>query len=126
MNTIRNRLCVLAIDFSLPLGYSLHLTILLLSSLATLFHLLNCTKFSSGGTRGLACVQFLAALNIHLSGDKTISKDAMREFFHNLSMQALSKSDDLILLKFDAINRLNKRMNSLLVNKTLVYENAEI
>ena len=71
-------------------------------------------------------MQFLAALNIHLSGDKTISKDAMREFFHNLSMQALSKSDDLILLKFDAINRLNKRMNSLLVNKTLVYENAEI
>ena len=64
-------------------------------------------------------MQFLAALNIHLSGDKTISKDAMREFFHNLSMQALSKSDDLILLKFDPVNRLNKRINSLLVNKRL-------
>ena len=42
----------------------------------------------------------------------------MSEFFHNLSMQALSKSDDSILLKFDAINRLNKSM--------LVYENAQI
>ena len=37
--------------------------------------------FSSGGRRELVCVQFLAALNIHLDGDKIISKDAMSEFF---------------------------------------------
>ena len=37
--------------------------------------------FSSGGTTGLVCVQFLAAVNIHLDGDKIISKDAMSEFF---------------------------------------------
>ena len=83
-------------------------------------------KFSSESTRGLVCVQYLAALNIHLGGDKTIPKDAMSEVFHNLSMQAMSKSDNSILLKLDATNRLNKSINSLLVNKTLTYENAEI
>ena len=83
-------------------------------------------KFNSGGMRGLVCVQFLAALNIHLGGDKTISKDAMSKFLHNLSMQALGKSGNSILLKFDAINKLNKSINSLLVNKMLTFENAEI
>ena len=71
-------------------------------------------------------MQFLAALKVHLGGDKTISKEAMSRFFHNLSMQALSKSDDLILLKFEAINKLNKGRNTLLVNKMLANENAEI
>ena len=83
-------------------------------------------KLSYGCTIGLVCVQFLAALSIHLGGDKTVSKDPINKFFHNLSMRALSKSDDSILLKFDAINRLNKNKNSLLVNKTPAYENAEI
>ena len=50
----------------------------------------------------------------------------MSKFFHNLSMQALSKSDDLILLKSEAINKLNKGRNTLLVNKMLANENAEI
>lgn len=50
----------------------------------------------------------------------------MSKFFHNLSMQALSKSDDLILLKLEAINKLNKSRNTLLVNKMLANENAEI
>ena len=63
-------------------------------------------KFSSGNARGLVCVHFLVALNVHLGGDKMVSKNAMNEFFHNLSMQALSKSDDAILMKFDAINKL--------------------
>ena len=48
----------------------------------------------------------LCALNVHLGGDKTISRDAMSEFVYNLSMQALSKSDKIISLKFDATNRL--------------------
>ena len=34
----------------------------------------------------------------------------MSVFFHNLSMQGLSKSDDAIAIKFDAINRLNKSL----------------
>ena len=45
---------------------------------------------------------------------------------HHHHHQALSKSDDSILLKLDAINRFNKSINGLLVNKTLACENAEI
>ena len=33
---------------------------------------------------------FVAALNIHLGSEKMISKNAMSEFYCNLSMQALS------------------------------------
>ena len=50
----------------------------------------------------------------------------MSEFFHNLSTQALSKSDNSGLLKFDVVNKFNKSINSLLVNEMLAYENAEI
>lgn len=67
----------------------------------------------------------LCALNVHLGGDKTISRDAMSEFFYNLSMQALSKSDKIISLKFDAINRLTKSINCLLVSEALAFENAK-
>ena len=67
----------------------------------------------------------LCVLYIHLGGDKTISRDAMNEFFYNLSMQALSKSDKIISLKFDATNRLTKNINSLLVSEALAFENAK-
>ena len=49
----------------------------------------------------------------------------MSEFFHDLSMQALSKSDKIISLKFDAINRLTKSINCLLVSEALAFENAK-
>ena len=83
-------------------------------------------KFSSGNARGLVCVHFLVALNVHLGGDKMVSKNAMNEFFHNLSMQALSKSDDAILMKFDAINKLNKSLNDLLTDETLGFETKRV
>lgn len=38
----------------------------------------------------------------------------MTEFFHNFLMQALSKSDDTISLKFDAISEFVKNKNTLL------------
>ena len=72
-------------------------------------------RFKSGDTRGLVCVHFLAALNVYLGDDKMISENAMSVYFRNLSMQALSKSDDAIVIKFDAINRLNKSLNDLLM-----------
>lgn len=53
-------------------------------------------RFSSSNARRLVGIHFLGALNVHLGGLKTISKNAVSEFFHNLSMQALSKSDDAI------------------------------
>ena len=65
-------------------------------------------KFNSTSVHGLVSTQFLAAFNIFVGGDKTISENAMSEFFHNLSMQALSRDDDRIDIKFDAIEVLNK------------------
>ena len=79
-----------------------------------------------GETGGLVCVHFLAALNVHLGGDKMVSKTARSQFFHNLPMQALSKSDDTIVIKFNAINRLNKILNSLLTAESLAFKTAKI
>ena len=64
--------------------------------------------------RGLVSVHFLATINIYFVGNKALSKNVMREFFHNLSMQALSISDNLIMLKFDALKKLNKNINDLI------------
>ena len=66
---------------------------------------------------GLVCVQFLAALNSHLFGDKSISKNAMTDFFQNLSLQALNELDETTNIKFDAINELNKSTNNLLMDE---------
>ena len=43
-----------------------------------------------------------------------ISKNAMSEFFHNLSMHALCRDDDRIYIKFDAIEELHKSIRKLL------------
>ena len=71
-------------------------------------------KFNSTSAHGLVLTQFLAAFNIFIGGDKTISKNAMSEFFHNLSMQALSRADDRIDIKFDAIEEFHKSIKKLL------------
>ena len=71
-------------------------------------------KFDFTSVNCLVSTRFLAAFNIFKEGDKTISKNAMKEFFHNLSMQALSKNEDRIKTKFDAIEDLNKSIRKLL------------
>ena len=71
-------------------------------------------KFNPTSAHGLDLTQFLAAFNIFIEGDKTISKNALSEFFHNLSTQALSRDDDRIDIKFDAIEVLNKSIKQLL------------
>ena len=48
----------------------------------------------------------------------------MSEFFRNLSMQALSRDDDRIDIKFDAIKELNKSIKKLL--KDEVDRNSDI
>ena len=83
-------------------------------------------KSSSGNSRRLVCVHFLAALNVHLRCDKIISNDVMSEFFHNLSMQALSKSAGAILITFDVINKLNKSLNNLLKAEALAFETERV
>ena len=81
-------------------------------------------KFNSTNTHGLVLTQFLAALNIFIGDDKTISKNATSEFFHNLSMQALSRDDNRINIKFDAIKELNKSIKEL--HKNEVDRNSNI
>ena len=70
-------------------------------------------KFEFTDSHGLVSVQFLAALNVFLGGDKNISKNAMSEFFHNLTMQALSKDDDRIKIRFEEITKLNKSLKKI-------------
>ena len=68
--------------------------------------------------QGLVSVQFLAAFNKFLGGDKEISRNARSEFFHNLSWQALNKDNDSIKIEFEAITELVKSINHLLQKKS--------
>ena len=67
-------------------------------------------KFQFTDSHGLVSVQFLAALNVFVGGNKNTSKNAMSEFFSNLTLQALSIEDDRIEIKFDEIEKLNKEL----------------
>ena len=57
-------------------------------------------------TDAFASIQAIAPLNIHLGGDKDVSKNALTEFLRNLTFQALSKENDDILLSFDFVDNL--------------------
>ena len=73
--------------------------------------------------QGLVNLQFLAAFNRFLGGDKEISRDAMSEFFHNLSWQALTNDNDSVQVKFEAATELVKSINHLIQKQ--VYENKK-
>ena len=75
-------------------------------------------RYLSRDMSGLVSVQFLAALNKYLGGNKEISRNAMSEFFHNLSWQALAADNDGILLQFDKIGELIHSINSQLRSET--------
>ena len=70
--------------------------------------------------QGLTSVQFLAAFNKFLGGDKEISSNAMSEFFHNLSWQVLTNENDSIKIEFTAITELVKSINLLLQKKKYI------
>ena len=63
-------------------------------------------EFCNSSRHGLVCTQFLAAFNIFLG--VIVSKGAMTEFFYNLSMPPLIKSDDSAFLKSESITELVK------------------
>ena len=67
--------------------------------------------------QGITSVQFLAAFNRFLGGDREVSRNAMSKFFHNLSWQALTNDNDSVKIKFEAITELVKSINSLLQQK---------
>ena len=73
--------------------------------------------------QGLVSLQFLAAFNRFLGGDKEISRDAMSEFFHNLSWQALTYDNDSIQVKFEAATELVKNINHFIQKQ--MYENKK-
>ena len=73
--------------------------------------------------QGLTSVQFLAAFNRFLGGDREVSRNAMSEFFHNLSWQALTNDNDSVKIKFEAITELVKRINSPLQQR--IYESKK-
>ena len=49
----------------------------------------------------------------------------MNEFFHNLSMQALNQLIDRIEIQVDAINKLNKSINNLLITAYIFRKQPE-
>ena len=63
-------------------------------------------KFKATDAKALTSIQAIAALNIHLGGDRNISKKALTEFLRNLTFQALSKENDDILLSFEHVGNL--------------------
>ena len=73
--------------------------------------------------QGITSVQFLAAFNRFLGGNVELSRNAMNEFFHNLSWQALTNDNDSVQIKFEAITELVKSINFLLQKK--LYESKK-
>ena len=67
--------------------------------------------------QGVTSVQFLATFHRFLGGNVVLSRNAMNEFFHNLSWQALTNNNDSVKIKFDAIADLVKSINFLLQKK---------
>ena len=63
-------------------------------------------KFRCTDGKGLVSVQVLAGLNIHLGGAIELSRKTMTEFLHNMSMQALNRENDNILLDFENVTNL--------------------
>ena len=70
--------------------------------------------------QGLVSVQFLAAFNRFLGGDTEVSRNAMSEFFHNLSWQSLTNDNDSVQLEFTAITELVRSINHLIQKE--IYE----
>ena len=54
-------------------------------------------KFSRTDARRLVSIQALAALNIYYGGSTEISRQALTEFLHNMSHQALSEDNYNVL-----------------------------
>ena len=70
--------------------------------------------------QGIVSLQFLAAFNRFLGGDKEVSRNAMSELFHNLSWQALTNDNDSIQVQFEAVTALVQSINRLIQKQ--IYE----
>ena len=79
-------------------------------------------KFAGTNAKALTSIHALAALNIHLGGNKYTSQIALGEYLKNLTYQALSQENDKIFMSFDNIGLL---VNDLL-EQFVLKENDEI
>ena len=79
-------------------------------------------KFSSTAARGLVSIQALA----YYSGSTEISRQALSEFLHNMSHQALNKDNYNISMQFDRTAKLINELIMLLDrnNRSLNIANA--
>ena len=80
-------------------------------------------KFNTSHAYGLVPTQLLCALNIFVRGEKELSKNAMSEFFNNLSMEALDTEDDTAQLNFEHAKKLCDNMKNLLRSDTALLYN---
>ena len=67
--------------------------------------------------RGLVSIQALATLNIYLGGNAEISRQALTEFLHNMSHQALNKDNDNVFIQFDRTAELIIELISVLLDR---------
>ena len=65
----------------------------------------------------LVSIQALAALNINYGGSAKISRQALTEFLHNMSHQALNKDNDNIFIEFDRTDELIIELISVLLDR---------
>ena len=126
---VQSRILATYRDFFYDTGHFLGRNALIRVPMANMPHFINANDWISPRSlyetyvgrnmQGLTSVQFFAAFNRFLGGDKEISRNAMREFFHNLSWQALTNDNDFIKIEFTAITELVKSINLLLQKKKI-------
>ena len=67
--------------------------------------------------RGLVSIQALAALHVYLCGNAEISRQALTDFLHNMSHQALNKDNNNIFIQFDRTAELIIELMSVLLDR---------
>ena len=84
-------------------------------------------KFRSTGACRLVSIQVLAVLNIYYGGSTEISRQALSEFLHNMSHEALNKDNYNVFMQFDRMTELINQLIFMLLernNKGLNITNA--
>ena len=74
-------------------------------------------KFSSPDAHVLVSIQALAALNLYLRVNADVSRQALTEFLHNMSHQALNKDNDNVFIQFDRTAELIIELISVLLDR---------
>ena len=65
----------------------------------------------------LVSIQALAALNLYLRVNADVSRQALTEFLHNMSHQALNKDNDNVFIQFDRTAELIIELISVLLDR---------